>query len=103
MNPSGGDHELNAVEKGYEEAKRRLQSKMKGLKKRQAMVGHKMKKYKELLRQLETEYNTTIDEMRRHKEEQVNQSSLSLYCTVSAASIMSSAAVAVVISHQRAV
>ena len=79
IDPPGGAHKLAAVRKACEEAKRRLQSSKNDLKRRQDEVGTKMKKYKQLLRQLETEYNDTIKEMRKHKEEQVNESCLSLH------------------------
>ena len=69
---------MTAVEKTCDEAKKRLQSNSDSLKRRQEEVGDKMKKCKKLLRQLETEYNDTMEEIRRHKEEQVGGSCLSL-------------------------
>ena len=79
INPPGGAHKLASVKKAYEEAKRRLQSSKDGLKRHQEVAEDEMKKCEELLRQLETEYNDTLEEMRRHKDEQVNESCLSLY------------------------
>ena len=66
INPPGGAHKLASVKKACEEAKRRLRSSKEGLKRRQEVAEDKMKKYKELQRQLETEYNDTVEEMRRH-------------------------------------
>ena len=88
MNIAGGAHKLGPVDETTDEAKKRLESNRKHFKRRQEEVGDEKKKYKELLRQLETEYNNTMEEMRRHKEEQVSESCHSLYCTVSAATIM---------------
>ena len=65
-----------------------MQSNKDNLKKRQQELGGEMKKYKKLLRQLETEYSDTMAEMTRHKEEQVSESCLSLYSTLSAANMM---------------
>ena len=78
IDPAGGTHKLAFVKKAYEEAKRRLQSNSDGLKRRQEEVGDEMKKCKELLRQLKTEYNDTMEEIRRHKEEQASESRPSL-------------------------
>ena len=58
------------------------------MKRRQEELGDEMKKCKELLKQLETEYNDTIEEIRRHKEEQVGESWLSLYWIHSAESVV---------------
>ena len=72
--PPGGTHRLATVRKACDEAKRRLQSNCDGLKRRQEEAGHRMKKYKELLRQLETGYKYTMEKIRRHKDEQVCRS-----------------------------
>ena len=78
MNIAGKAHRLGSVKEVADEAKKRLQSNSNSLKRRQEEVGDEMKNYKELLRQLETEYSNTMEEMRRHKEEQVGGSCLSL-------------------------
>ena len=88
INPPGGAHKLASVKKACEEAKRCLQSNKDNLKRRHKELGDEMKKYKELLGQLETEYNDTMEDMRRHKEEQVSDSCLALYRRVSAATIV---------------
>ena len=64
-----------------------MQSNKDNLKRRQRELGDEMKKYKKLLRQLETEYNNTMEDMRRHMEEQVGETCLSFYCIVFAATI----------------
>ena len=87
IDPPGGAHKLAAVKSACEEAKRRLQSNKDNLKRRQRELGDEMKKYKKLLRQLETEYNNTMEDMRRHMEEQVGETCLSFYCIVFAATI----------------
>ena len=88
INAPDGAHKLTSVKKASEEAKRHLQSNCDSLKGRQEKVGHEMKKYKELLRQLEAEYKDTMEDMRRHQEEQVSDSCLALYRRVSAATIV---------------
>ena len=77
MNVAGGAHKLGPVDETTDEAKKRLESNRKHLKRRQEELGNKMKKYKEILRRLETEYNKTINKIRRKKEEQVSESCLS--------------------------
>ena len=57
---AGGAHKLGPVDDTTDEAKKRLESNCKKLKRRQEKVGDEMKKYKELLRKLETEYNNTM-------------------------------------------
>ena len=85
MNIAGEAHKFVPVEEAADEAKRRLQPNRERLKRRQKEVGDEMKKYKEFLRRLETEYNNTMEEMRRRKKEQVRESCLSLswMCTTS--------------------
>ena len=76
IDPPGDTHKLTAVKNACDEAKRRLQHNSNGLKEHQEKVGHEMKKYKELLRQLETEYSNTMEDIKTHKEQQVSESFL---------------------------
>ena len=78
VNNADDTHKLGPVEEAADEAKKRLQPRSDSLKRRQKEVGDEMNKYKELLRQLETEYNNTLEKMRRHKKKQVRESCLSL-------------------------
>ena len=69
-------HELRAVESVSKEAKERLQLKKKEVKMHQTDVGDEMKKSKESLRNLETEYKDLIELIHKHRDEQVSRSCL---------------------------
>lgn len=89
MNATGKAHRLGPMEGAADEARKCLQSRRDSVKRRKEEVGYKMKKYRELLGHLVTEYNNTMEKMKRQKEEQASESCLTLYWMHSAGGIMS--------------